>query len=389
MRSRSDSGLGRKVAFWARNWYPARLARDGFGAWPNGLAGKSSEELRLLARRRLVSIATRYEGADFAALAAQAADDDARRDDRHQWVDDTLRVAAAALRAHPPGAGDRHIRREALELLDYPLSLRRNRRWETHVRRFYRDFMDRALSELIAAEVTDGLHVWKMYNMGFVVRTRSRCIGFDVHPGGRVTGPLSSAQQRDLVDLLDIVFISHLHVDHLHSGFLKRLLDAGKTVVLPPTLRPGLQRPNAIRVYAGSPTRFHAAGVEVTCLPGWQRFIVRNNVYLVTVDGHRVLHNGDNTRHGVYYHLADEKPIDLVLANCWSGFGHGDHIDDAALLITGHENELGHAVSMRAPYRASYAKFDRLHLAPEGNGGAGPDCRVLTWGESLRWRRDA
>ncbi|MHC4718276.1 MAG: MBL fold metallo-hydrolase, partial [Planctomycetota bacterium] len=236
-------------------------------------------------------------------------------------------------------------------------------------------------------DVDEGLHVWKMYNMGFIVRTPRRCIGFDLHPGGRTTGPLSRTQQRDLVELLDVVFVSHLHADHLHTGFLKRLLDAGKTVVLPPTLRPGLQRANAIRLYASRPTRFHTAGVEVVCLPGWQRLYARNNVYLVTVDGHRVLHNGDNTRHGVYLHLADEEPIDVVLANCWSGFGHGDHIHDAAVLITGHENELGHAVSMRAPYRSTYAKFDRLGLA-DGSGGssAGPDCHVLSWGEGLRCR---
>ena len=382
-----DSGFARKMAFWARNWYPARLWRDGLGAWPNNLARKSRSNLRLLARRRLARMGRRYEGADFAALAARAAHDDARNGDRHQWIDDALRVAAVALAAHPPETGDRHVRREALELLDYPLNLRRSRRWRAQVGRFYQDAMARAVEEMTAADVADGLHVWKMYNMGFVVRTRRHCVGFDLHPGGKATGCLSPRQQRDLIEMLDVVFISHLHVDHLHAGFLKGLLDAGKKVVLPPTLRPSLQRANAIQVYESRPTRFQVAGVEVTCLPGWQRFYARNNVYLVEMDGHRVLHNGDNTRHGVYLHLAGAEPIDVVLANCWSGFGHGDHIHGAALLITGHENELGHAVSMRAPYRRTYAKFDRLGLTDGPDADAGPDCHVLSWGEGLRWKR--
>jgi len=387
MQMIEDSALARKMAFWARNWYPARLWRDGLGAWPNNLAGKSRSHLRRLARRRLARMGRRYEGADFAALAARAAQDDAQGRDRHQWIDDALRVAAAALAAHPPSTGDPRVRREALELLDYPLNLRRSRHWHDPVRRFYQDSMARAVEEVAAADVREGLHVWKMYNMGFIVRTRSHCVGFDLHPGGKVTGSLTPPQQSNLVDLLDVVFISHLHPDHLHAGLLAQLLDAGKTVVLPPTLRPALQRPNAIRVYAPRPARFKAGGVDVTCLGGWQRLYARNNVYLVELDGHRVLHNGDNTRHGVYLHLAGGEPIDVVLANCWSGFGHGDHIHEASLLITGHENELGHAVSMRAPYRRTYAKFARLGLTVGGaSDTAGPDCHVLSWGEGLHWK---
>ncbi|KKL58768.1 hypothetical protein LCGC14_2222060, partial [marine sediment metagenome] len=381
--------LARRRAFWALNSLPARMRREGYGSWPNWFARKTRGQLRLLARDHLAEMAQRFEGADFASLAADVAEADARRDDRHRWIRDALRVAAAALASHPPATGDQAVREQALLLLDFPLNVRRSRHWRVHVGRFYQRCMARALDEIAHTRVREGLHVWKMYNMGFVVKSARHCVGFDIHPGSRRTGPLSAHQQDRLAGMLDAALVSHLHFDHLHAGFLRRMLAAGKQIVLPPTLRPGLKGRNVHRVYGRRAGLTRIGKLSVRSLPGWQRLLTRNNVYVVDIDGHRVLHNGDNTRHGVYYRVSELGPIDVILANCWSGFGQWDHLSEAQLLITGHENELSHVVSMRAPFRRTYAKVRRMGLLPEGldaPSAAGPDCRVLSWGEGLRWR---
>jgi hypothetical protein len=49
------------------------------------------------------------------------------------------------------------------------------------------------------------------------------------------------------------------------------------------------------------------------------------------------------------------------------------------LVITGHENELGHSVDHREPFWLTY---DRLHESPA-------PFLMMTWGESFHYRRNA
>jgi len=186
-----------------------------------------------------------------------------------------------------------------------------------------------------------------------------------------------------------VAFVSHPHFDHLHRGFVQLMLAAGRKVVLPPRVLPRLKHPNIIRAPREYKEPIRIGDIEARCFPGWQRMLSPNSVYVVTLDGHRVLHNGDNTRHGVYFHLSDAGPIDVMLANCWAGFGLWGHLTGARLLITGHEHELSHTVSLRAPFRYTYSKLRRLGLAPaDGNPAppAGPECHILNWGEGIDFR---
>ena len=49
-----------------------------------------------------------------------------------------------------------------------------------------------------------------------------------------------------------------------------------------------------------------------------------------------------------------------------------------ALVIPGHENELGHMFEHREPYDQAYEKMRKLEC----------DWRVVTWGERFAYRRE-
>ncbi len=361
---------------------------EGLGIWPNWFTGKDEPLLRRLTRQRLLRIAEKYADTRFARQAHAAARADAQRADPHGWIGEALAVAGRALVDHPPAPGNWRIRKEALLLLDHPLSVRRGRRWRHEVGRFYQQFMARALDEITTSRPVEGVKLWKIYNMGFVAQSARHCVGFDIHPGKRLRPPLGRGQLEALAETLDVAFVSHIHWDHLHKGFLRMMLDAGKKVVLPASYRPWLSHPGVIRVYSyRRPLRI--GGIEVRCYPGWQRLYARNCVYVVRFDGVSIAHNGDNTRQKVYRRLAGVHDVNIVLANCWAGLGRCADLTDPQLVVTGHEHELGHSVSMRAPFRQTYSRLRQLGLGPETPAPLPePACdfAVLSWGEAVHWR---
>jgi hypothetical protein len=318
-------------------------------------------------------------------LAIAALRADLQRTDSHAWIGEVFRLAEKVLKAHPPAEGDHRLRKEALLLLDYPLHVRGGQAWRGELGRFYQSFMASAIKDIGSASVARGLRVWKMYNMGFVVRSRNYAVGFDVHAGYRHMQPLTDRQLRKLASALDVAMVSHPHTDHMDRRFLHTMLEMGKKVILPEGFGPRLNHPNVIRVYRRSePIR--VGQMEIFCHPGWQRLIARNCVYLVSMDGCRVLHTGDNTRHRIYRRLAERDQVDVILANCWARLGTPTGPHHAELIITGHENELTHPPTMRASYRETYGRLVKLIERPGARvGGVMPRCAVLTWGESLHW----
>jgi len=367
---------------------PVRLLREAFRAYPGQFTGLSEPALRRRARRELRIAAARYDGSDFAraCLDAARADGQAGRARPHAWIREVLDVAATALEDHPFCAANWAVRRDAMALLDYPLHVWGGTIWRRAIGGFYQRFMTRAL-EQIAAPVTGGeLRVWKMYNMGFVVKTADCCVAFDIHPGARMRPPLSGRQLADLAGLVDVVVVSHPHWDHQHRGFIRRMLRAGKTVLLPGRRRPGGDPPNVFRSRHALDEPVRVGPLRLRGYRGWQRFFVRNHVHLLEIGGYRVVHTGDNTRMYAYEGLADAPRPDLALVNCWAGYRTLVQRIRPRLVVTGHENELGHMVSMRCDYDFTFRDLERLHLAPP-NGA--PDqaeksaCAVLSWGEGL------
>jgi hypothetical protein len=374
---------------------PFRLTRQTLGAFPSWFTGKGEATLRLLARQRLAETAIKFYGTEFADRAITVLRGDLDTPDEHAWMVRLLRLVEWALEKNPPSTGNWRVRKEALLLLDYPLHVSGGPVWREQIGRFYQAFISHAIKAIANDTVREGLKVWKMYNMGFVVKGPHGCVGFDIHPGTRLAHPLTERQLRKLARSLDVAVVSHPHHDHLNRSFLQMMLEEGKTIVLPAGSAGSLSGPNVIRVYRRTqPVR--VGPIDIHCYAGWQRLIALNCVYVMHMDGYRVLHNGDNTRPEIYRRLARDRRVDIMLANCWARLGTPSGPMHTDILITGHENELSHPPTMRASYRETYERL--LKIGPKVSGvparaielgepsGSLPRCMMMTWGESLHWK---
>ncbi len=378
------TALGRAPQRWM-DCMPVRLAREAFFAFPSRHTGAVKPVMRRLARRALLRLSLQHDGTEFGTACALAAERDAAASDRHAWIGETLRLVADTLERHPYSHESWGIRRDVLHLLDYPLHVRDGEVWRKEVTHFYGRFIRNAIDEIAAAPNDGRLRVWKLYNMGFVVRTPNACVGFDIHPGVKVRAGLRAGQMRRLVEALDVLVISHAHYDHQHEGLIRRMLQAGKPVVLPPRSRAAHGEAGVIRSHHAQERSLQVGSVGVRTILGRQRFFVPNYVNVVDVDGYRVVHTGDNTALRAYEHLTDDRRVDVALVNCWAGYGTLAKRLRPRLIVTGHENELGHIVSLRCGYGFTFRDLERQGLPPHGNGSPAhaTTCAVLSWGEGL------
>jgi hypothetical protein len=85
------------------------------------------------------------------------------------------------------------------------------------VQEFHHSRIELAEKEIENIRVDEGAMIWKLYNMGFVVRTKTVTIGFDLTHGysARHEGFAVSDNLMDrIVQQCDVHFISHRHGDH-------------------------------------------------------------------------------------------------------------------------------------------------------------------------------
>jgi L-ascorbate metabolism protein UlaG (beta-lactamase superfamily) len=316
----------------------------------------------------------------------------------------------------PPAVPEPRERTLALRLLDAVLH-------DTHspnripVQRFFHERMERAISEIETQIPNEGMQIWKLYNHGFVVRTKSVTVGFDLHrgaarfrwdgPEGRKTVPcpdfpIADALAQRLVKQCDVLFISHEHRDHADAGIAGMFLDQGKPVVAPESaLRDELFHGKITHMKREAhtvkelPIRNGATSLKVVVYPGhqYQDGGPENNVPLViSPEGFTFAHNGDQINDPYPKYQEDyvnwidsvhkHHRVDVFITNCWTNdvlrMAKGLNPE---LVLTGHENELGHQMNDRVPYWGD-EKFLVLNFSEMKR--AYPTL-VMTWGETYHF----
>lgn len=351
---------------------------------------------------------------------------------RAAWVDPRLaedddaflnRQAAAllakvneTLQRVPPAVPEPAERRLALLLLDGVLhdSFAPNR---PPVQEFYHGRIGQAVADLEKTRVARGATIWKLYNDGFVVRTKSVTLAFDVYrgaPGFRLDDaqgqrtevpspgfPIGDDLVGRLVRQCDVLFVSHPHGDHADPAVAAAFLAQGKPVVAP------------AEAFAGEPFRDQVTHLErraelvqqlaiqggkrrleVVIYPGqqYQGKGLPNNVSLVTTpEGLSFAHNGDQINDPPEYkedyrwidHVHEHHRVDVLMTNCWTddilrmvrGF-------DPKLVLPGHENELGHQLWDRVPY---WGDSEYLKLTYPQLLASKYPVLVMTWGERYHY----
>jgi len=296
---------------------------------------------------------------------------------RDRWAGATLDWVAGVLKASPPDTVRRPRRELALVSLDDVLHLTGAPQMAA-VAAFFSSQTELALKEIEGPAPQSGARVWKLYNHGFVIRTAHHCYGFDIVPGVDETS-MSGEQMGRLADMLEVLFISHRHGDHADGKFAQMMLDRDKTVVINPNVWEDKRPSTGKLIRIGGDRSGAVNGIKFEVFPGHQENIP-NNVYLVTADSVNVMHTGDQySRSDLEDWIKDFSQswhVDILLPNCWT-LDIGRMVSEIAprVVITGHENELGHTVDHRESFAKTYLQLVGLR-AP---------YVVMSWGEMYQW----
>ena len=304
---------------------------------------------------------------------------------------------------YPPNWPEPSARRSALMLLDGVLhDVYAPQR--PPVQLFFKTRMRKAVEEIEQTEITNGARIWKLYDHGFVIRTKTATMGFDLIRGksARAEGFLISEDYMDrLIKQCDVLFISHYHGDHAEEWVAQSFINKGKPVVAPLEVWRDKSINKFITHLERVPHNIQTLPVqggkqilEVIVYPGHQGENIENNVSLVkTPEGLSFSHMGDQSNSDDFEwidEVGNNHVVDVLMPNCWTtdivrvakGF-------NPALIITGHENEMGHTIDHREPYWLTYQRRDGSdRFGGSSEVGYDTPLILMTWGESYHYKRE-
>ncbi len=355
------------------------------------LTKTSSPEVRTPSLRyKMAAFAVAY-GIMFSALGNDTKESInphlGRADDHHlnQQAEATATMVNDVLERFPPQVPEPLERRMALTLLDL-LAHDRYAPERPAVVDFIDTRLKRAVDEIEQTKITEGARIWKLYNHSFVVRTPSVTLAFDiVRSYGLHETLLDAAVVERLVAQCDVLFVSHFHADHADKEVARLFIEQGKPVVVPPRLWQSMpvtcleRKPHELQTLA---LKDPARELKVAVYPGHQseKTLLNNVVLVFSPEGTSFAHTGDQYMIFDDFDwidkVAEHHRVDVLMPNCWTcnlprmvdGF-------KPKLVVTGHENELGHPISQREPYWRSYDKLPKC---------SAPGL-VMTWGESFHY----
>lgn len=304
------------------------------------------------------------------------------------WMTSTFVWVNNVLNQHPPAWPEPANRRRALMMLDEPLHVQ-SAPIAPPVNAFLNRRIERAALEIETEVVTHGMTLWKLYNHGFVVKTPTVTLGFDLHQGLFESFHVETETFDRILQATQILFVSHDHGDHADHYAIPRMLDLGRPVVVPPRLweteafYPDLIKPERHWTVENQ-LALGESTVMFRVFPGHQGAELLNNVYQVDLPNDlSIMHTGDQSYAEDFTVWIDrvhaQVPVDILLPNCWTtdlprliqGVG-------PRLVITGHENEMSHTVD----HRESFAKTYR-HLTDVATPAV-----VMAWGERYHYEQE-
>ncbi|MCP4708573.1 MAG: MBL fold metallo-hydrolase [Planctomycetes bacterium] len=289
---------------------------------------------------------------------------------------------------YPPQIPEPLERRLALLMID-GIMHEENAAQHPSVQEFYHNCMSKALTEMENTRVTEGALIWKLYDHGFVVRTATVTLGFDLIRGNsaRADGfAVNDDLMKHIVDQCDIMFISHRHGDHADQWVAQAFLDQTKPVVAPDDVWANSDiHANITHLKREAHTiqtlsvREHQRELKVVIYPGHQGDMNNNVSLIFTPEGMSFCHTGDQSNSSDFSwidQVAQHHQVDVLMPNCWTtdisrmvrGF-------DPKLIITGHENEMGHTIDHREPYWLTYDRTQNVNCP----------LVLMTWGESFHY----
>lgn len=283
-----------------------------------------------------------------------------------------------ALTENPPVPGAPMVRKLALYNLDAMLHETKYDDSEA-LHGFISSRINKVITDL-SNPVKEGMKIYKLYNDGFIARTASVTLAFDVVRGAcKGKNLISDASIRQIVDHCDILFLSHNHGDHVDPVVVDMFLKAGKPVVAPTNVLPDkkdIQHERSDKMIDKKMKLAKNKNIRVKIFPGNQSELM-NNIYVVTTNEKKtVAHIGDQyNKEDMEWIVNINKKIpqpDALIVNCWT-HRMSDLVDgfNPKLVITGHENEMGHTIDHREAFWLTFQKMEHINK----------NYLVMGWGE--------
>ncbi|HEX5025715.1 MAG TPA: hypothetical protein VFV68_10600, partial [Agriterribacter sp.] len=145
---------------------------------------------------------------------------------------DTIRVMLSKYPATVPEHRERNMAKLLLDAVFHDAYAV----YRVPAQQFFRQRVDQVIKELETTKVEKGVRIWKVYNMGFIARTKTVTIAFDLVTGITSGSPgfaMSAEQVSRLAAQCDVLLISHRHPDHADKEMALQFLVRGLPVVAP------------------------------------------------------------------------------------------------------------------------------------------------------------
>ena len=250
-----------------------------------------------------------------------------------------------------------------------------------------KDYLKKRTDAVIAdleKPISKGLKIYKIYNDGFIVKSKSTTVAFDICT--RNGSLISNEQIERLASHCDVLFLSHNHPDHSDMAVVTVFNKLGIPVYAPENFWPANQEINHIRYTEIKDLTI--GKLEVKVLPGHQDDLI-NNIHVVRFpEGYTVAQLGDQYGKDDLSWLKDinkqlqfkkngkkYRKLDVLIIDCWIN-DMNEHIEDfdPNIIVTGHENELGHTIDHREAFWLTYYKMEEV-VKPK------VPYIIMSWGE--------
>ena len=247
--------------------------------------------------------------------------------------------------------------------------------YDDWLRDFFLSRYRKAIDGIKNTDVQTGAVIWNVYNMAYVVKTPEITVAFDLTRLAPALRDESYPEQyemlaKEIVDLCDILFVSHIHSDHADAFVAGEFISQGKPVLAPSSVFFNENFYNDVTHLPrnGQIANLYISGmwIPVRTYPGHQAVTsttaVENNVTVVTLpNGITVAHSGDQSWQADFSWIDtvhNDVSIDVFMVNTWTldpDRLHAGLLPSITLL--GHINEMGHGIGIeggRIPFWKSY-----------------------------------
>jgi L-ascorbate metabolism protein UlaG (beta-lactamase superfamily) len=284
-----------------------------------------------------------------------------------------------ALIANPPSTTFSMSRKLALYNLDAILHDTRNDKSEA-LHDYICTRMDAVIKDL-SLPLQTGMKIYKIYNDGFVIRTKSTVLAFDLC--GKCGSIVPDSLMQKIVDKCEVLFISHIHDDHADMNVSNMFLKAGKLVYAPAKFREDnteIQHLYSDKVIDKT-IKLRGGTIKVKVFPGHQDDL-QNNDHVVTLpEGFTVVHLGDQYNQEDMVWMKDiykQIPrVDALMVDSWIAKMDEVIADfNPKLVITAHENEMGHSIDHREAFWLTYYKMEKITKP----------YLIMSWGEWYNYK---